>query len=289
MIDLNDLLQKASLDPARTVVMRHRPTEKSLRKALPWLIEDRPDLFVAYQSQHGPNVEKMLVKASYLASFVADGPGRALFVGIYAVKGFRQMTVAQFWARHENQELKAFGTRGPRPGQVPAWFDLKKAPPLSELGGRLVVEWPGPERSWARWANRNKFPIDAIHQESVFYREMSPWDELLLTWQELKVLPKRWKQDLSQWRGVYYIRDRASGKGYVGSACGADNIWGRWSNYAATGHGGNRLLRAIKPENLSFCILQRVSPDMTPDEVVAVENSWKLRLQTRAPQGLNDN
>lgn len=180
-------------------------------------------------------------------------------------------------------------TRGLRAGHAPLWFDLRLTSALAEWSGRLVVGWPGIERSWVRWADRNTFPVLAIHEESAFNRAMDPWDELLLTWNELHVLPKRWQQDLAQWRGIYYIHDGATGKGYVGSACGAENIWGRWKNYAATGHGGNRLLRAVKPGNLTFSVLQRVSPDMAPDDVIAIENSWKLRLHTRAPDGLNDN
>lgn len=289
MIQLNDLLEDAGLESSATVVMRHRPTAKSLRKVLPWLIVDRHELFVAYQSEHSPNVERMLKKASFLASFVADGAGRACLAGVYTVEGFRQITARQFWAKRENQELQAFGIGGPRAGRSPLWFDLRLAPALAAWSGKLVVGWPGSERAWVRWASRNTFPVLAIHETSAFNREMTPWNELLLTWQELQALPRSWKQDLAQWRGIYYIRDGASGKGYVGSAAGAENIWGRWSNYAVTGHGGNRLLRAIKPENLSFSILQRVSPDMPPDEIVAIENSWKLRLHTRDPDGLNDN
>jgi hypothetical protein len=210
-------------------------------------------------------------------------------VGIYAVHGFRQITQKHFWTIPEIQGLKALGISGPRPGHNPLWFDLEPVPELAGLCGRLVVAWPGSERAWTRWADRNSFSIHAIHEESVFSREMSAWDELLLTWQELKVLPRSWREKLAQWRGIYYIRDSASGKGYVGSACGTENIWGRWSNYAASGHGGNRLLRDVNPENLSFSILQRVSPDLPKDDVIGIENSWKQRLQTRAPQGLNDN
>jgi hypothetical protein len=35
--------------------------------------------------------------------------------------------------------------------------------------------------------------------------------------------------------------------------------------------------------------LQRVSPDMEPSEVIRLESSWKERLHTRKPYGLNDN
>jgi hypothetical protein len=60
-------------------------------------------------------------------------------------------------------------------------------------------------------------------------------------------------------------------------------------DYAARGHGGNVLLRQRDPSNFRFTILQRVSPDMEQDEIVALENSWKKRLHTREPYGLNDN
>src|SRR5207249_1052408 len=109
-----------------------------------------------------------------------------------------------------------------------------------------------------------------------------------LTWEELAVLPTRWKVVLAQWRGIYYIFDSSDGKGYVGSAYGEDNLLGRWSNYAAQGHGGNRLLRQREPKNFSFTILQLLSPDTNLGEVVALEASWKRRLHTRQPRGLNE-
>lgn len=112
---------------------------------------------------------------------------------------------------------------------------------------------------------------------------------LALGWQELQTLPISWRNALSHWRGIYYIHDSASGKGYVGSAYGADNLLGRWMGYAASGHGGNRLLRGLDPAGFAFSILQRTSPDMEADAVVALESSWKERLHTRQPFGLNDN
>lgn len=74
-----------------------------------------------------------------------------------------------------------------------------------------------------------------------------------------------------------------------GSASGGDKLLGRWLNYAASGDGGNGLLRGRDPHGFVFSMLQRVSPDMPAEDVVQVENTWKERLQTRAPNGLNDN
>jgi hypothetical protein len=70
---------------------------------------------------------------------------------------------------------------------------------------------------------------------------------------------------------------------------GDTNLLGRWKNYAARGHGGNRLLRQRDPRNFRFTILQRVSPDMDADDVIRLEANWKERLHTRQPFGLNDN
>ncbi len=75
---------------------------------------------------------------------------------------------------------------------------------------------------------------------------------LSLTWEALRVLPTRWKTALRQWRGVYYIFDEKAGKGYVGSACGEENILGRWLNYAASGDGGNKKLRERQPADFLF-------------------------------------
>jgi hypothetical protein len=118
---------------------------------------------------------------------------------------------------------------------------------------------------------------------------MPPWNEIDLSWTDLKALPTRWRNAMAQWRGVYLIFDTADGKAYVGSAYGADNILGRWLGYAATGHGDNRLLRGRDPIGFRFTILQTVPLDMPSDAVIAIEANWKRRLHTAHPFGLNAN
>jgi hypothetical protein len=63
----------------------------------------------------------------------------------------------------------------------------------------------------------------------------------------------------------------------------------RWKNYGISGHGGNALLKKRDPKQFSFTILPRVAPDMDMKDVIRVEDTWKKRLHTRAPDGLNDN
>ncbi|MCW4455111.1 GIY-YIG nuclease family protein [Flavobacterium sp. MXW15] len=288
MLELNDLLAKAGIDPKQVMVMRHRPTEKELRAVLPWLAAERHEVYNAYQSQHGPKVEAALAKARYLASFIGHAPGRAVFVGLYEVAGHRRVAADAFWTLPGNAELRELGTRGPQE-RDPLWFELLPTEQGAALKGRLVIEWSGIERSWWRWAARNVLPVQAIHEESLLVKAMPDWQTLALGWRELQLLPASWRQALAQWRGIYFIFDRAARLGYVGSASGGENLLGRWLDYAASGDGGNRLLRGRNPEDFVFSILQRVSPDLPAEDIVPIENAWKERLHTRAPYGLNDN
>lgn len=289
MLELNDLLAKTGLDPAAVMVMRHRPTEKDLRAVLPWLAAERHEVYNAFQSNHGEVVEKALTKARYLASFIGHEPGRAVLVGIYEVVDWTTVTASKFWQLPGNAQLRELGTRGPKDGRDSLWFELKVSDHLARWKGKLVIEWSGIERSWWRWAERNRLPVQAIHEESLLVKAMPDWQTLTFDWQQLHLLPHSWKQALAQWRGIYYIFDRAARLGYVGSAGGSENLLGRWLDYAVTGDGGNRLLRGRNPEEFVFSILQRVSPDMPAEDIVSIENTWKDRLQTRMPLGLNDN
>lgn len=290
-IDLNVLLNNHAIDPGSVMVMRHRPFEPELQKVLPWLAAEKPQVYNAYQQAQGQKVENALLGAKYLASFIGHEPGRAVFVGLYAVAGNRPMSLEEFWAVPENQYLKSFGMKGFTADDGRSsllWFDLRVTEHFASWKGKLIVGWPGLERSWWRWADRNTFPVEAILQEGLFDATMPEWDRLILGWRDLDALPSRWRAALAQWRGIYYIFDRVACRGYVGSASGPENLLGRWLSYAATGHGGNKLLRACQAESLVFTILERVSPDMSPDEVIRKENSWKDRLHSRTA-GLNLN
>jgi hypothetical protein len=293
-MNLNDLLTGKAIDPHRVLVFRHRPSEPELNKALPWLAAERPEVFNAYQQTQGERLEGVMeaMKGNgFIASFLGREPGKALFIGLYAITGSRDLTYQEYWQIPAHAVLRGLGQKHQmeidRASQ--RWFDLEIAEFYAQWKGRLVVSWPPPERSWWRRAHRNEFTVLAIHEDSVLDSAMPEWDAIDLTWEELGVLPSRWKSALAQWRGIYYIFDTTDGKGYVGSAYGENNLLGRWLNYAASGHGGNTLLKKRKPQHFRFTILQRVSPDMDPADVIRLEGSWKQRLHTRDPRGLNDN
>jgi hypothetical protein len=231
--------------------------------------------------------------SSYVASFIGHKPGKALFVGLYAIGVSRPLTREEFWRIPAYVEIKKFGMRGfteeeKRPSVL--WFDLTlRGDFYASWKGKLVVSWPPPELSWWRRANRNRMDVLTILEESALDTEIPKWNEIALTWEELSVLSTRWSSALAEWRAIYYIFDTFDRRGYVGSAYGENNLWQRWQSYATSGHGGNRLLRDRDPKNFLFTILERVSPDMDVEDVIRVENTWKERLHTRSPHGLNDN
>lgn len=295
-MNLNHLLANQDIDPRQVIVLRHKPVEPTIKKTLPWLASERHTVFNTYQQTQTKRLEQAMEKLTgrgYIASFIGQETGSAVFAGLYAIKSSKPVTHEQLLKKAAYRELIKLGMdRWPnrkKSRRSFLWFDLALTDFYENWKGRLVVDWPRPGRAWWRRAHRNEFPIHAVFEESAFDAMMPRWDEIELRWEELGILPTRWQTAISQWRGIYYIFDTSDGKGYVGSAYGEDNLLGRWRNYAARGHGGNKLLRKRKPENFVFTILQRVSPDMDAQDVIHVENSWKQRLHTRAPHGLNDN
>lgn len=290
-MEFNDLLVKAGIDPEQVVVLRHRPTEPGLREALPLLSLHRPDLYQAYQCAHGPRVEASILATQFVASFVGVRPGEAIFLGMYRNHGARPITHEQYWKMKSHQELRnnfgMVGLSGGRPTIM--WFDLRLTDFYQDWAGKLVVNWTEPERAWSRRAHRNSFKILAINEDDVRHPSMPGWSELIWSWDRLHLLSAKERDRLSQWRGIYFIFDTEASKGYVGSAGGVDNLLGRWTNYKASGDGGNKLLKKRDPKNFLFSILQLVPHDLPKEELVKAENNWKDRLHTRAPYGLNAN
>jgi hypothetical protein len=212
-----------------------------------------------------------------------------LFVGVYQIGAGRRISSETYWRKRANRRLHRLGMRGLQRGRRSCWwFDLDLTDVLAEWKGKLMVGWTG-ERTWYRWAAKNVFPVRAVLEESALVPDERPDSEqLVLTWDQLSALPRSLREALSQWRGVYLIYDANKKKGYVGSAYGTENLYQRWTDYARTGHGGNKQLRRCRPQDLRFSILELVAPKMTPEDVIRLESTWKERLHTRE-FGLNEN
>ena len=289
-MEFKDLLKKHGITNEEVLVFRHSPKEPELQSVLPWLAVEKPKIFNAYQQMQGPKVEKAMQKATFIASFIGHEPKKAVFIGLYKKHRETILPCKQAWNKPANVELVTkYGMTGMTGKQKSViWFDLKKMDFYSDWMGKLVIRWPGQELSWWRWSANNEFWIDSITEDSLLDERMPEWNHLTLSWNRLLVIPKKWREELSRWRGIYFILDESDGKGYVGAAYGDDNIYGRWKSYAKSGHGGNKSLKGRRPENFRFSVLQILHHDMDQETVMSFENSWKDRLHTRE-FGLNGN
>ena len=143
-MELNDLIRGKDIDPHHVIVFRHRPSQPQLNKVLPWLATERPDVFNAYQQAQGETVERAmeaLQGMGYVASFIGREPGKALFIGLFSIKGSKHITRKQFWAISANVELKAFGMGGFGKRSSCLWFDLRLTDFYPQWKGRLTVGW----------------------------------------------------------------------------------------------------------------------------------------------------
>ena len=108
-LDFKDLLAKHQIDPRAVLVLRHTPTVPRLRKVFPWLAAQRPAVFNAYQQTQREDVENEMKKATYVASFIGDAPGSALFIGLYQRHGHELRTSDQIRLEPSIQELESYG------------------------------------------------------------------------------------------------------------------------------------------------------------------------------------
>ena len=168
--------------------------------------------------------------------------------------------------------------------------DLYKLVPmelLSDLVGRLFIEWGPGKRSWIQRADSGEKPIVELHrsfQEPQFPGFLNFIEPL----SNLDKLPRGWISALQSSRGVYLLTCPKTKEQYVGAAIGAGGFWTRWQAYATTGHGGNIMLKSRDPSDYHVSILEVAGSALSTDEIFAMEQLWKSKLQSRE-MGLNRN
>ena len=69
---------------------------------------------------------------------------------------------------------------------------------------------------------------------------------------------------------------------------GEDSLWGRFSDYARTGHGGNAELRHRAGAQYQIAVLQVVDMSLPDHSIEEIEGWWKRKLMSRE-HGLNRN
>jgi hypothetical protein len=81
----------------------------------------------------------------YIASFIGQESGKALFVGLYSIGQSRPMTYDQYWRVPAYIELKKFnmeGFTGKKRSSL-LWFDLVLTEFCASWKGKLIIEWLG--------------------------------------------------------------------------------------------------------------------------------------------------
>jgi|GEM_PF-401667 len=175
---------------------------------------------------------------------------------------------------------------------------------LSPLLGRAIVWFDRQFRvSVVRGSEYGpQLRLHALRDRRVTVSEFPGFRSLHLPFQTLQLIVRQrlpsWHGALKNSRGVYLIVDEATGRQYVGAAYGESSnggFWGRWSTYASTGHGHNKLLRALlkdqppdRAHHFTFTILDVSPPDGTEADIKSREAFWKRVLGSRT-HGLNGN
>ena len=139
----------------------------------------------------------------------------------------------------------------------------------------------------------DRFEVLEILREPYSGRVFPGYEAIDIHLTELRILIRNdkadWKAALEHIKGIYMITDEDTGKRYVGSAYGDQGIWGRWADYAQSGHGGNKELEALlgnrdpgyAGKNFLFALLEYRPFNTSDATVIDRENYWKTALLTK--------
>jgi hypothetical protein len=281
-IGIVDILKLAGFDAAsQWKLVRHQDDRYPVDELR------RHDWFELYQSYQG---RPIFHNVDQIVSFYGLSGTRAGFYGVYKVLDHLPANKGRTlsgcpWSDQWHRDAKFF-------------YHLKRDSRFDSLRDRLIIDWGRATRSWVQ-RPINKEVLE-IREPG---RQLPPFEDYLeftLTFAQLCDLfgneeaHREWRARLSAVGGIYLILAEKSGELYVGSASGEGGFWGRWRQYAATGHGGNALLQNLirrdpsYPFNFRYSVLQILPKSMAREEILRREALHKRKLGSRA-KGLNLN
>lgn len=176
-------------------------------------------------------------------------------------------------------------------GEAHARFDIKEIHGFELLKERVVIDWNNP----VQWLQHyNEMPVIRIDRGlmennlPVFVR----YEDVVLDYIQLQTIINsnnpEWKSKLESCNCIYLILDKNTGKQYVGSTYNTKGIWGRWSEYAQNGHGGDvELKKCIEADShyaekyFQWCILETLPIKILPDQAIERESLYKRKLGAR--------
>jgi hypothetical protein len=272
VITFNDVLHSAGVDPSKVRLARHqdaRPRGRSIYAI--WKSPGGRELVEQYQAIQKQDRFEI---GGFVASFVVTPPPRSetLFIGLYEVLARGEC---------EAGRREPF-TRSDVTGRY--LYEMTHDSRMDEYKERLVVDWGPGTRSWVQLASRQPKQVRALRDQ-----EEPPFPgfaRFCVDVHELLGIYPGWQERLREVKGIYVLVDKTTGKQYVGSAKGEESLWGRLSEYARTGHGGN--IGLSKEARYQVGLLQVVDLSLPDHSIEEIESWWKRKLMTRE-HGLNGN
>ena len=236
-------------------------------------------LFKEWQSEQSDSKMK---NVDYLVVFLAEEGCECRFIGVYRNYGPKRAT-----------------------GNGVSEYAIEEVEGFEGLKDKVVIDWGKGTLSWMQnWQSAKEVRrIEQVNTgDNVPY--FTRYEDVILSFSQLQkvVEDKEWKSKLESLNCVYMILDKETGKQYVGVTYkdmkpGIKNgILGRWTEYAKTGHGNNKLLVALLAEkgisyadqNFQWTILETLPLNVTPKVAIDRESLYKKKFGTRE-HGYNEN
>jgi hypothetical protein len=236
-------------------------------------------LFKEWQSEQSDSKMK---NVDYLVVFLAEEGCECRFIGVY----------------------RNYGPKKPTSEGV-SEYTLEEVEGFEGLKDKVVIDWGKGTLSWMQnWqSTKDVRRIEQVNTgDDVPY--FTRYEDIILSFSQLQkvVGDKEWKSKLESLNCVYLILDKETGKQYVGVTYkdmkpGVKNgILGRWTEYAQTRHGNNKLLVALLAEkgisyaeqNFQWSILETLPLNVTPKVAIDRESLYKKKFGTRE-HGYNEN
>ena len=271
-------------DKRRVKLIRHKDNrtekvigDKTYKESLFDLYLNENAVFLDYQSEQ---LKKNFEKIDYIVAFIGEEGATSRFLGVYKNNG----VIA---------ELGLYN------GDALAKFDFQELSGFELLKERIVIEWKSPVM-WHQYYD-NEMPVVRIDRglSENNIPVFKSFEDVLLDYNQLKRIFEtnnaEWKSKLESCNGIYLILDKKCGKQYVGSTYNRDGIWGRWKQYAETGHGGDKDLKPLLSDDSNYaakyfqwCILETLPLKILDEHAIDRESLYKRKFGTRE-FGYNNN
>lgn len=275
-----DLIDKAHIDKKRVHLIRHALSNKncSICKENNWM-----DIYTRLQKKNFAEI------GDYLFVFESGSGTTALFCNCYIVTGTTDVNDFEFPERYPD-DIDSVNS---------LIYNIEEYEEFSQYNGRIIIDWGKGTIQWHM--RKSDLPvIEILKEQQRNIESFTSYENFILTYEKLNeivLMPSLysdWVNALSSVNAIYVITDTENGKLYIGSSYGNDGLFGRWTDYAKTKHGGNERLKELlkkypqRYKKFQYSILQLLPKNITVEMAVDSENKWKEKLCTRE-YGYNDN